>query len=309
MNWLRENPFISGLLLVLIVGVGALGFLISGAATTLDESSQAYTDAVQKLHQLQNRVPFPNQANLDKVEELRRAYEAELNALRTQLRAMQQPVEENIAPQQFQDDLRQRVNALTAKALAANVTLPENFYLGFDAYRDSPPSQKATPYLARQLVFISGIVEGLIGPNPENPGVRSIDSLNRPNLPEEGTAPDEKEKPAVRREPFTLTFTAEQGKFRIALNSLLKTNTFSIVRNLIVENSQQAGPPVHSEGTANAPNANQLSTLFGEQGQSDQPSSSLNVILGRELLTVRAMIEMIEFNLPPAAEENTEGAQ
>jgi hypothetical protein len=308
MNWLRENPFLSGVILVFVVGVGVLGFFISGAATALDESTQAYTAAVQKLHQLQNRVPFPNQANLDKTEELRRQFEAELDALRARLRTMQQPVQENIAPQQFQDELRQRVNALTAKAQAAKVGLPENFYLGFDNYRDTLPSQRATPYLARQLAFISGIIESLIGPNPENPGVRSIDALTRPTLPEEGTAPEPKDKPAVRREPFLLTFTAEQGKFRIALNSLLKTDTFLIVRNLMVENSKQDGPPVQAEGAAPADDT-QLSSLFGTSNEAPQSGSSLDVILGRELLTIRAMIEMIEFNLPPGAEEQSEAAE
>jgi len=266
MNWLRENPFLSGVILVFVVGVGVLGFFISGAATALDESTQAYTAAVQKLHQLQNRVPFPNQANLDKTEELRRQFEAELDALRARLRTMQQPVQENIAPQQFQDELRQRVNALTAKAQAAKVGLPEN------------------------------------------PGVRSIDALTRPTLPEEGTAPEPKDKPAVRREPFLLTFTAEQGKFRIALNSLLKTDTFLIVRNLMVENSKQDGPPVQAEGAAPADDT-QLSSLFGTSNEAPQSGSSLDVILGRELLTIRAMIEMIEFNLPPGAEEQSEAAE
>ena len=183
-NWIRENSFLATLTAVTLLGCGALIFLMVQAMARFEETSEAYAQAVRKLHALQNRSPFPNVENLEKSQLLKGQYAEELGALRAQLESMQMPGSPDVQPQRFQDDLRAAVNLITEKAAAAGVELPKGFYLGFSQYANSLPNERAAPALARQLSIINKIVTDLIDFR-----VRSIDSLDRLPLPEEFSAP------------------------------------------------------------------------------------------------------------------------
>jgi hypothetical protein len=309
MNWLRENPFLAGLAAVTILGGSALIFLTLQAMGRFQETTEAYAQAVQKLHTLQNRSPFPNVENLEKSQALKIQYVAALETLRGHLERRQTPAAPGVSPQKFQDDLRAAVNLITEKAAAAGVELPKGFYLGFGQYANSLPNERAAPALARQLNVINKIVTDLVDFR-----VKSIDSLDRLPLPEESSAPPAPppaevtaprgKQPGVtpiglERHPFDLAFTAEQGKLRVAFNSLLHADQFLLVRNLSFENTARVGPPISREVPASA------ATMENPPGPSPQASAAtnnLNVILGRELIKASLRIEMIDFpeNGPPA---------
>lgn len=301
MNALKENPFITAVILVVVAGCGVLAFFGSGAFTTYQETMAAYTQAVQKLQGLQNKVPFPDEANIKSAEALRDGYQEKLAGLKTQLGALQVPKEDGVSPQQFQDTLRSTVNAVVSRAEVAKVQLPEGFYLGFNDYKDNLPTERAAPELARQLTVITRIVEDLIGPNPENPGVKSIDALERSPLHVESGAGSpakspEDSKAQIEVQPIMVGFTAEQGKFRIAFNNLLKNPQFLILRSLSITNSKTEGPPVAVAADSSAP-----ASPFESTEVTSKAAASLNVLLGREVLQVNAALEIIHFPVPASA--------
>jgi len=301
MNALKENPFITAVILVVVAGCGVLAFFGSGAFTTYQDTMAAYTQAVQKLQGLQNKVPFPDEANIKSAEALRDGYQEKLAGLKTQLGALQVPKEDGVSPQQFQDTLRSTVNAVVSRAEVAKVQLPEGFYLGFNDYKDNLPTERAAPELARQLTVITLIVEDLIGPNPENPGVKSIDALERSPLHVESGAGSpakspEDSNPQIEVQPIMVGFTAEQGKFRIAFNNLLKNPQFLILRSLSITNSKTEGPPVAASADSSAP-----ASPFESTEVTSKAAASLNVLLGREVLQVNAAIEIIHFPVPASA--------
>jgi hypothetical protein len=319
MSWLKENSFLAGLAATTILVGGALVFLMMQSMTQYREALDAYSQAVRKLHVLQNRSPFPNAENFEKSRMLVEQYKSELNSLRAQLAKMQAPVSPDVQPQKFQDDLRTAVNQITERAGAAGVELPKSFYLGFSQYANSLPNEHAAPALALQLGIIEKIVTDLIDFK-----VRSIDSLNRLPLPEESAtvpAPQKTEEPQQRdrkpeakpsgfkRLPFDLAFTAEQGKLRVAFNSLLDSDQFLIVRNLALQNTARVGPPVFRQSGASASPprlpANQPAApaehspggaIIAQGGQ--DAAGELNVILGRELVKASMRIEIIDFSTP-----------
>jgi hypothetical protein len=313
-SWLRENSPLAGLVAATLMVGGVLTFLMVQSMTHYHQTLDAYQQAVGRLHALQNRSPFPNAENLEKSRLLTEQYKSEFESLRSQVARMQVPINPNIQPQKFQDDLRAAVNRIVDKAAAAGVELPNGFYLGFGQYANSLPNVYVAPALARQLAIIEKVVSNLIDFK-----VQSIDSLNRLPLPEESAAPPKKtDEPQKRGEakpeglkllPFDLAFTAEQGKFRVAFNSLLDSDQFLIVRNLAVQNTARVGPPIsrQSGGSATLPGlpANDPSAL-GEQassGVANTPRTSrtpatLNVILGREQVKASLRIEIVDFSTP-----------
>jgi hypothetical protein len=313
-SWLRENSLLAGLVAATLIVSGALTFLMVQSMTDYHETLEAYQQAVRRLHVLQNRSPFPNAENLEKSRLLTEQYKSEFESLRSQVAKMQVPINPDIQPQKFQDDLRAAVNRIVDRAAAAGVELPKGFYLGFGQYANSLPNEYVTPALARQLAIIEKMVANLIDFK-----VRSIDSLNRLPLPEESTPPakrtDEAQKGGETKPddlkllPIDLAFTAEQGKLRVAFNSLLDSDQFLIVRNLAVQNTARVGPSISrqsgvSGNLAGLP-AND-SAAPGEQPSSgpsntrraSQGPTTLNVILGREQVKASLRIEIVGLSTP-----------
>jgi hypothetical protein len=310
-NRLRGNSFLVVLGALTALGCGALIFLVVQAMTRFGETSETYGQAVRKLHSLQNRSPFPNVENLEKSQLLKGQYAAELSALRAQLESMQVRGSSDVQPQRFQDDLRSAVNLITEKAAVAGVELPKGFYLGFSQYANSLPNERAAPALARQLSIINKIVTDLVDFR-----VRSIDNLDRLPLAEESSTPatpkqgeggtqrgkeDEAGPAGIVRLPFDLSFTAEQGKLRVAFNALLDSDQFLLVRYLTLENTARVGPPISRAVASSQPLRSGQPT--GARSEGASAGNNLNVILGRELVKVSMRIEIIDF--PPPEQPKT----
>lgn len=308
MNWLKENPALSTLIGVTVVLCAGIGYFLFSNFGSYTEAIASYEAAVRRLHQLQNQTPFPNDANLKAVTAEKDKFEAALSGLKEKLSTTQTAPDPSITPQQFQDELRATQKAFAEKAAQARVSLPEGFFLGFDSYEASPPSADAAPELERQLRFIATILNDLVGNNAENPGIRAITALNRPRLPiEDRAGPNEKPAPGTPEFfPFSVSITVEQGKFRIALNSLLDSPEFLMIRALSIRNSSMEGPLVQ-DTPSTVESSNDLTTLFGGEGSGggeESGGSDLNVVLGREVLEVSLRLEMVDLNLE--AETGTE---
>lgn len=292
MRWIQDNPFLAGIAALTVVITGVMVFLLTQALGNYQLTTDAYTQAVQKLHGLQNRSPYPNDKNLADTKSLADQYKAELTKLREQLVKMESPLNPDIKPQQFQDTLRTTLTQTTEKAEKEGVVLPKDFYLGFGQYANTLPSEQAAPALARQLAIISQIVNRLIELK-----VQSIDKLDRRLLPEEGpaapSAPNNAKKaPAiVERFPFDLGFSADQARFRSVLNSLLASEPFLILRTINIENNEKESPAI------NKSDASAASAAAAAPG-SAPVSNSLDVVFGREFVRALMRIEIIDFSEP-----------
>lgn len=293
MNRFKENPFLSGLVVATVLLGGILIYLILDASSASAKASEDYSTAVQSLHKLQNRVPFPSPQNLAQLQGDLDQYSAQVTALRAQLAKMAVPLDKSVTPQQFQDGLRVALNELREKAAANAVKLPENFYFGFDQYQTQAPSDVAAPYLKRQFLIIQALVTRLVDFR-----VQSIDEFKRDLLPQEGNTPppanaaprvQEAQDAALKRFPFDITFTAEQGRLRIAFNSLLDPAQFLIVRSVVIQNSSPVAPSKTFLDTSASPLTSDTSAAA---------QKNLQVILGREFVQAKLRIEALDFTEP-----------
>ena len=280
MSWFKDNPFIAGILAVCIVGTGVLGYLIVQSVADYSTSSEGYTAAAAKLHTLQNKAPFPSEANLKAIRAGLEDYSSHIKNLQSQLAKMEVPLDEKLTAQQFQDGLRTAVNDIRVKADAHGVKLP-------------------APFLHRQFLVIQSLVVRLVDFK-----VTSIDGVNRVPLPQESASasagqrkPDTAE-PALSSFPFDISFTAEQPKFRVAFNSLLGSDQFLIVRSLDIHNSvPQAPAKKGADPVASNPLAAGAGTAPGKG------PANMQVILGREVLKVTLHLEILNFAQPPPAKK------
>lgn len=315
MNWAKNNPFLAVYLVVTALALAGVGYFTYNAFTAYETATTDYDKSVSKLQNLQNRVPFPSQANLTAYSELTSAYATNLNNLMTRLSTMQFPKTE-FTREGFQDHLRQTVSEITQKASANGVTLPDGFYLGFDEYRGALPPETALASLAEQLEGIRTVVTGLIDLK-----VVSITSIARTQVQEERTSAAPRATPAPGQgarkndtnatkaterapilvaRPFDITFRADQTRVRQALNQIATANQFFIIRSLTIRNTQLEGPLRVVAGSL--PTDGSQPTFTEADASQGQPAPAaqrkLDVIVGREQVDVSVRIEMIRFNLP-----------
>lgn len=310
MSWFKDNPFLAGLTTFTLVGAAALGYLIAQSVGTYATASESYAAAVAKLHTLQNKVPFPSQENLQSMQANIEGYSARISALQAQLASMEIPLDASVTPQQFQDGLRTAVNDLRKSAEANGVKIPDNFYFGFDQYQSQVPTEQAAPALYRQFRVIQALVSRLVDFK-----VSSVDGVVRPPINEESglrpAAPAQPNRPGAAqpaaaptvgftRIPFDISFTADPSKVRVAYNSLLAPEQFLIVRSVSFQNSSPTAPP---KVAPQAPPAAGANVLALEAGSKDGEKTSLQVILGRELLKVTLHLEMLDFPEPQIAKK------
>lgn len=315
MNWIKENKFVFGFLVVTVIGVAVGGWFLFGAMGRNDAAMEEYQRRVAELNRLQRLPIFPNKKNLDKIVGQQTEVNTEVSALASSLAAQQLPVED-VSPEQFQDKLKAAVTSIAAKAKGSSpvVKVPEpKFFLGFERYETAPPAKEAAGVLARELKAIEWVTNQLIDNK-----VVAITKLDRDPLPEEkgGTkappappAPLGKQAPGkpaekggvkyeVEKHNIQLVFVADQVRFRKFLNAVADYKSqYFIPRLVTIKNEKPlaparvlAAPPVAAVADPAAAAAQPA------PGTPAVPAAApAAYILGEEKIEVTLLLEMVDF--------------
>ena len=304
MNW-KQNKFLIGLGVVMVAGIGTLGFLLFQSFSRYSDLRSDYEQQAETLGQLQGQPLYPEQKNLVKLKEQRESAVQAALAFQKQVEPLSLPLAP-ITPEQFQDKLRATVSSIVENATKAGVKLPQKFYLGFEQYQSQPPKTEAASVLDRQMRAIELAMNTLI----EN-RVAAIIEVYRPQLAEEGNEGNGPQEPAatgkvargkqaqksdlVSKYRFDITFTSDQGRFRKSLNDLSKNDKqFFIVRPVIIENDH---PHPITKAAANTA-AGMVLPVTGSapaSGAAQPKAQNLKWLVGPEKLNVQLRLEMVVF--------------
>ena len=326
MDWIRNNKFMAGFLAFMVVGVGALGYLLYTGYSRYDEVAQQYDRQVAELKRLQQLQPFPDEQGLKKFTELRRSYASAVSTLQAKLAAYEPPPENPpLTPIQFADKLRKSVEDVTASAQNVGMALPENFYLGFEQYRGSPPEAAATPLLSEELDAINDLVALLLKQHVEH-----LTSISRGRLPHEAggsaapvvpAAPGFPGRPGVKPEspvdnlvvryPVGISFTAQPSAFRAILNEITAAKRLYVIRAIQVKNQMDKAPLREDPNAAVVGGTDPAAAAPAEPPSADQNgvpvpplpkkgAAPLRYIVGLEKLDVELRIELVKIE-PPGA--------
>jgi hypothetical protein len=269
MNWIKENKFLFGLLVVVMLGVIGGGVMLYFAYSHYDEVSQNFDKEAREYNRLRTLKPYPDQKNLAEMNNQKDAYAASIASLRDTLAGLViKP--EPIKTQEFQDRLNKAVAAVRTRAAKSSPPVklsdkekPEKFYLGFDHYQNElPRDDVAAAALNRELKAIEMIVETLIDAK-----IDTLTTFRRADLPEEkGSAPAPQQQanknkpntigaqqPLVVKRTLDLAFVADQNSFRSVLNKLTSSKKqFFITRLVQIRNTAEKAP-VRAPAAADAP--------------------------------------------------------
>lgn len=283
MDWFKQNPFLGALVAAAALILLGGGFLVFSQAGRLDEEQAAFEEKKASLDRLNRGKPFPDAENLAAMQK----ESAEANELLAQIAgefAVQAP---KLTPQGFQDELSKLVKEITEMAAARGVTLPEDFYLGFESYETQPPSAETAPQLGLQLRAIHAVAKVLVESQ-----VKGLGPIVRAPLPGEAGAPVKEEEepeekgrkkkpkeeaePSFAMAPFDVNFTSDQSAFRMAFDRILGISPPVFVRLVAVTNSALTGPSKQEPAPEDA--------ATPEAAAATTPG--IRPVLGRETLTV-----------------------
>jgi len=250
MSWVSENKFLTGFGVVMLAGVGTLGYFTYAAMDKYDAATGKFDSTSAQLKRLQDTKPALSDANLKELLAQKQELAGKIADLQKTLKDRVLPLPaEAIKPAQFQDKLRDTVAKIAAKAAVAQVELPKNFYLGFDKYQSSPPSDAAAPLLARELHAIELLMNVFI----KTSGL-DMEKFERDPLPEEGAGreggagrrrggADRSDHGQIEASRLNIKFTSSDIALRMILTEIAnhKEQLF-IIRNLSVQNKQMESP-------------------------------------------------------------------
>jgi len=302
MSWFSQNRFLGSFVAAFALAtIGALVFLWL-SKSGFDEAKAAFDGSAAELNALQQRTPFPSDANLRKMKTQADDYGAELNRTKEELKSLMLPVTP-MAPNEFQSRLRQAMAGVAEKARANRVKLPENFYLGFEEFAAALPDTAAAPLLGQQLAQVELLVNTLIDARVEAiSSLRRVSpAMQRPvatSTPAPAAGPRKPGAPAgpqlLEREAVDVAFVSNPAAARRVLNQVTTTrHQFYVIRTLHILNEKDKGPPRDSAGEA-ATGANAAGT--GSSSGAPAGNTALTFIVGNERIQTSARVEMLRFN-------------
>jgi hypothetical protein len=281
MTWFRENRFLGAFFIVLGIAVLLSLWFLFSTKNDWNEGSSRFRNAESELNRLERLAPYPSADNLRKMKVHAEDYSTALANLKDELKRRATAPAPPMAPNEFQSRLRMVLNAVTDKARANKVKLPDKFYLGFDDYISALPIESAAPLLGQELAQIEWVLNSLLDAR-----VDALTAFRRAPLSEENNssatgAPNQ----VLQRNVLEATFSSTPGAARTVINQIARANQpFCIIRLLHIRNENDKGPP---------------RDLAGETSPASKATtpSTLNFIVGNEKIETTATIEIVRFTL------------
>ncbi len=329
--WFAENKLIATLSALFLTAVAVMGYLTWSAW-------DAYSNALQEQETMNSKLvalakpdhPFPNEANLKKLNELFTNDQTDLKKLQQELLKYRIPTFAELEkakpqdrPQLFQDALRTAVTKAKTTAAASACTLPATFYLGLGEYENSVPRSDDVLILAKRLTVLDWVAGALLNQNGvlvdnfsrlETESTAKTDSSAAPlagtgskkgasPAPTSGNtqrtkavtatatpAPNAPAAPYSSVGGIQITFRCSQEAFRNFVNAITSSPYFLVIENLQVQNTNKEAPK-RNETQQQPPKSPSGKPLT---------ASRLHFVVGGpdELLNIAMKVRILEFPEP-----------
>ncbi len=239
MNWIKSNPFVSGLAAITLLLCGILFLLASKWGAQYGEAKIGFDDAYLGVTTAESTALYPTADLRDGKSKALNEHRDALGDLTKLFDPYRPEKTENITPQAFTDRLltaNEQVSTAFGKTM-----LPENFFLGFETYRSQLAKPDATGTLLYQMDGIKAALMGLAEARPS-----ALLKVLRVPVPEEmggNSQPDPND--VARFFSCEVTFKGSEQSARDFLNSLGATDShYFIIRTVSIKNERQTPPQV-----------------------------------------------------------------
>ena len=328
MDWIRQNRFLSGYLAVVIVGVLGLGFWVFKGWGAFKEAREKWETDNNRLTSLERKQLYPNNENLEEKKRQVQSFAKAVGELQDTLTSGQRELKPTLNEQQFREILNGSKEAVAAVAAQSKLKIPEDFFLGFEAYTQG---KAINPLAIPLLEWKVDAIKQFVALAAES-GVAELISVERVEFAKEdrGWAPEEEggskpkssktsgkgsrqakapsgDNPLATADKVmeTYRFTARvRGSYpsiQALLNAVSNDETFFFwIRDLRIENNVKTSPRrADIPPPAPVPDA-----LPDDSGQ--VPMVDASILFGNEEVYARLVVDAVRFKAPApdAAPEN-----
>ena len=315
MNWIKQNTFLSGLIALLVIGIGGLGFFFTKARGEFADAKDSLTKAYAAKRDLQEEEPYPNTENAAVVRDLVSEYRKNAEAVANKMYVSQVPMPTGVRIAQFTEDLALKVDAVVEAASASGVALPEGFYLGLDKYRAQVPLEGAVDQLQFQLdatLWLSNLllandvkrfsVKRQQMPFETRAAAPAAKKKGKKSARGKKAAPSKKAKPVSVTYPMEIALELPEKSFQAVLNTLSNTSSalgelaedgeyYFVTRWMRMENQSLIGPERSEE-------PEEIELEEGEE-PAEPEAQGINMVFGRENVRAYLALDLVRF-LPKA---------
>ncbi len=251
MNWIQENKFVSMLAGITLAGAVILFVVGSRGAAGYNAAKADFDSAAADVANFERLPLYPLDENRNGKSKALAEYRAEVEELQQTFDAYRPESLENISSQEFTARLVTTKDEVEAALKAANIGIPENFFLGFEAYATAPARESATGILNYQLSIVKDLMASLASSSSS-----ALLNFHRPRLPEEaGTAFTPSADAVARKLPLEITFKGTEEAARKFVSDIMSAESrYLVIRSLRITNERNE-PPRTSDSQMVAPAA------------------------------------------------------
>lgn len=218
--------------------VAVLAWLGLKAGDRYDVAKEAYGEAVDDADRFEKLEPYPTRENLSAKKVALDQYRESAADLQQKFTPYQPGELANISVEDFAEQLKAARDE-TLAAFGDKTTVPEDYYMGFEAYRAAVANGNATGILVYQLETVKKMLLDMA-----KAGVSQVVNIHRPRLEEELGQPFKAADDQVARQlPVELTFRGSEAAVREFLATLINAEgRYITVRSLSVRNTNPEPP-------------------------------------------------------------------
>jgi len=249
MNLIKDNPFLTALIGITVVLCGGLYVLGSKGADKYEQAKSDFDNAYQAVTKSESIPLYPTDSNRDAKTKALADYREAIDGFRTLFDKYRKDKIENVSTQEFTERLVASNDQVTKALTAAGCEVPEDFFMGFEAYRDKLALTEATGLLDYQM---GGLKHALLELAEARP-TRLI-KVYREQIPEEIRAQSSPQSDdVVRNFGFEVTFQGSEASAREFLSALGEIDPYYYVVRCVKIDNERDDPPAVSDAKFEKP--------------------------------------------------------
>lgn len=253
MSWINENKTAAvtiGVGAVLTIALVGVGLKFSGQA---NDAALTYKDNLTTINSLESAPTSPEPETVQELGQLVGTYSDRVAQLKERLTKYGVEKITPVSGQAFNDELKGEVEDFKALAKSRNIIVPDEFYMGFEEYRQQLPKSEAAGHLSYELKATSWFFDRMLDSGLE----RVISIVRKPIKVEEAAASQSRTPPrngrgksqdsspdVMIRMPIEIVVEAKKGAWAKILTSIASADAehFFVIRGLRVVNEKTKGP-------------------------------------------------------------------
>jgi len=241
MDWIKSNPFVAALSGGTLIACILLFFLASKAASRLDSAKEGFDTAFMQVSKYERTELYPKVTNRDAKKKALADYSDSIDQLRSLFDDYRVAEVKPIATQAFTVRLKAANKEVTKAFKEGGTEIPDDFFMGFESYRNKMAESESTGLLDYQLSAVRHALLKLAEARPSE-----VISVYREPIPEEsGTAYEVSENEVARKFGYEVVFKGPETSAREFISALGNVDPYYfIVRAIRIRNEKNDPPRV-----------------------------------------------------------------